>query len=308
MATETNNLKLNKPDKTDFYNIDLVNANMDKIDEAITGKADKKDIPTSLPANGGNADTVDGKHASDFLEKNTITNFPNWDLNELSNMDTGFYSIQPSGAANPTKNAPLDAWGTCFHIKHSSTFHQIALYSLGTNTKTYRRSYTGLVWTFWSDWDNALTLGGKKAKDFIDKGFLTAHTTDFRSYLQNLPTDDFPSYSTIIVRCYDCTNMPYGSGDFICYVTTVSDSTTRDYITILALDVRSNNAYRCARRNGTWYDWIKTADSGNAETLQGLPVYTSFVNRGIRASWGGTGDLTAGTSSLDTGTIYFVYE
>jgi microcystin-dependent protein len=29
-------------------------------------KADKSQIPTSLPANGGNADTVDGKHASDF--------------------------------------------------------------------------------------------------------------------------------------------------------------------------------------------------------------------------------------------------
>lgn len=28
------------------------------------------DIPTSLPANGGNADTVDGKHASDFAVAN----------------------------------------------------------------------------------------------------------------------------------------------------------------------------------------------------------------------------------------------
>lgn len=66
MATETTNLKLNKPDKTDFYNIDIVNTNMDKIDGAIAGKADKKDIPTSLPANGGNADTVGGKQASEF--------------------------------------------------------------------------------------------------------------------------------------------------------------------------------------------------------------------------------------------------
>lgn len=29
-------------------------------------KSDITDFPTKLPANGGNADTVDGKHASDF--------------------------------------------------------------------------------------------------------------------------------------------------------------------------------------------------------------------------------------------------
>lgn len=36
-----------------------------------------KNIPTSLPANGGNADTVDGKHSSDFcLSNSNITNLP----------------------------------------------------------------------------------------------------------------------------------------------------------------------------------------------------------------------------------------
>ena len=33
------------------------------------GKAELTDIPTTLPADGGNADTVDGKHASDFVQK-----------------------------------------------------------------------------------------------------------------------------------------------------------------------------------------------------------------------------------------------
>lgn len=36
------------------------------ITEALETKANKDEIPTSLPANGGNADTVDGKHATDF--------------------------------------------------------------------------------------------------------------------------------------------------------------------------------------------------------------------------------------------------
>ena len=36
-------------------------------------KSQISDFPTSLPANGGNADTVDGKHASDFLPKKGLT-------------------------------------------------------------------------------------------------------------------------------------------------------------------------------------------------------------------------------------------
>lgn len=37
-------------------------------DALLNVKANKSDIPTSLPADGGNADTVDGKHASDFMQ------------------------------------------------------------------------------------------------------------------------------------------------------------------------------------------------------------------------------------------------
>ena len=38
------------------------------INAALNSKANLSDIPTSLPADGGNADTVDGKHASDFMQ------------------------------------------------------------------------------------------------------------------------------------------------------------------------------------------------------------------------------------------------
>lgn len=36
-------------------------------------KSQISDFPASLPANGGNADTVDGKHASDFLPSGGVT-------------------------------------------------------------------------------------------------------------------------------------------------------------------------------------------------------------------------------------------
>lgn len=102
-AKSTVNYSLIKPGQDDFYNVDDFNQNMDIIDqqlkvneeqiknleeqvknidvtwEGITekpetyppsphkhSKSEISDFPTALPANGGNADTVDGKHATDF--------------------------------------------------------------------------------------------------------------------------------------------------------------------------------------------------------------------------------------------------
>lgn len=66
MATYTSNYNLKKPDENDFYSVHDSNDNMDLIDAALEQKANKADIPTSLPADGGDADTVGGKEASDF--------------------------------------------------------------------------------------------------------------------------------------------------------------------------------------------------------------------------------------------------
>lgn len=69
MSTTTTNLNLKKPDSTDFINIDDINDNMDLIDAAVNERAKKSEIPvipTSLPANGGNADTVGGNLPSAF--------------------------------------------------------------------------------------------------------------------------------------------------------------------------------------------------------------------------------------------------
>lgn len=75
--TQTDNLHLKKPGADDFYNVEDFNENFDAIDKAVTEKApaahthtksEITDFPKSLPANGGNADTVDGYHADDFVK------------------------------------------------------------------------------------------------------------------------------------------------------------------------------------------------------------------------------------------------
>ena len=105
MSTETTNLKLNKPDKTDFYSIDLVNTNMDKIDEAVTGKASKDDIPKSLPANGGNADTVGGKLPSAFAPVGHTHSKADVGLGNVDNTADASKNVNYANSAGSAVNA-----------------------------------------------------------------------------------------------------------------------------------------------------------------------------------------------------------
>ena len=72
MAANTKNYDLRKDDPEDFYDVGVVNANLDKIDTAL-----KKIETEAKNKDGGNADTVDGKHASDLQNYNNLTNRPN---------------------------------------------------------------------------------------------------------------------------------------------------------------------------------------------------------------------------------------
>ena len=74
--------KLNKSDVVNNLTTTIIGKALDAsqgkiLDDKINTKADENhthtksqisDFPTSLPANGGNADTVDGKHATDFYQ------------------------------------------------------------------------------------------------------------------------------------------------------------------------------------------------------------------------------------------------
>lgn len=70
---------------------------VEALNAAIGTKANKTDIPTELPANGGNADTLDGLHANGFIKVNSCDGY---DCNTL--YDAGLYLC--SGSANNTPN------------------------------------------------------------------------------------------------------------------------------------------------------------------------------------------------------------
>jgi|GEM_PF-3330117 uncharacterized protein YoxC len=115
MSTTTTNLGLVKPSLTDVADITVINSNMDAIDTAIASKANTNQLPTkvsqltndegfitatsipsSLPANGGNATTVNNHTAN--ATPNTIEQV---DLIKMTNEVLGDVNLK-APLANPT--------------------------------------------------------------------------------------------------------------------------------------------------------------------------------------------------------------
>lgn len=148
---------------------------------------------------------------------------------------------------------------------------------------------------------NADTLGGKGRFEFLEKSFPLAQSVDFLTYVTGLSSDVFPSSGTIVIRAYDCTNMPYDSGDFICYVSSISPRDNRTYCTIVALDVRQNKTYRNTKNNGTWTGW---KDLDNADTVDGKHA-SDFMSNANPSSSGAFTHGTRGAGAVGTGSTVF---
>ncbi|BCN32060.1 pyocin knob domain-containing protein [Anaeromicropila herbilytica] len=192
MANYTKNYNLKNPAASDFVNVDDMNGNFSIIDQEMKkiaevangvssqlsekaniiqelvdskGKADTldgkhasdfaltnhnhtktqiTDFPTSLPANGGNADTVDGHHESHFVRSR--------DYGGIDVSLTTYpypYMTDVSGLVT----MPDTGWWHVIYVPHSNYGAgygcQIAV-SLNTENKTFFRSSLGTTWNPWN--------------------------------------------------------------------------------------------------------------------------------------------------------------
>lgn len=105
--------------------------------EAIKGK-----IPTSLPANGGNADTVGGKVPEKIFYDNGVSA----DLNNAT--QSGCYVASPD-----TLNAPSSSWWLVDTMNFDNQFIVQKAHNIGspTNTVSYIRNYANDVWSEWKE-------------------------------------------------------------------------------------------------------------------------------------------------------------
>lgn len=122
-------------------------------------------IPTSLPANGGNADTLDGLHSSSFLK----------DLGLIKN-DSGinidiFNDYSYVGYLNGyTLSSVPNTNGVIRHYKTDGEPYVYQTFTKLIDKTTYERTKYNNVWSEWvnvKDDGNAYTLGGATRFDYL---------------------------------------------------------------------------------------------------------------------------------------------
>lgn len=171
-TTDTKKLYLGR---TEITSIEVDDTSTTATDKTWSAKKINDSIPTTLPANGGNADTVDGKHASDFVDVNDIetqieipsdTNnpidVPSW-ITTNGKRYTRYFTYGSSGHTNVPNNSGSWVW-----------------YYFDGNNIIAREYITDNVWTaavvngVFTGWklinsSDADTLDGKHASDFALK-------------------------------------------------------------------------------------------------------------------------------------------
>ena len=230
------------------------------------GKAEFSDIPTTLPANGGNADTVDDKHASDFAQMR----------GNIADCDDaiafGTYNVIPE-----TKNAPTANY---YHLvvepaANGTWIKQTAV--LCDATVPLINSFTRInINGEWSEWTsscvNADTLDGKHADDFAlaENNFLddffSSKSGDIRALVIDLPSGGFGGNTD---RLPNITGFPITGDIIITWSKSVYSNGFR-YGTLQVRSMTKGNlpVYQCSVYNdGVYTDWQKLCDGGNAASV-----------------------------------------
>lgn len=109
--------------------------------EIWNAKADISDIPSSLPADGGNSDTINHKSASDFIYPHGL--IENQDLNDIR------YPF--SGVALGCSNIPdsVNQWGTLLVVAGGTGSCIQFLAEAGVSGEMWVRHFDGSDWTPW---------------------------------------------------------------------------------------------------------------------------------------------------------------
>lgn len=202
---------------------------------------DITDRPTALPANGGNADTVDNLHASSFAQIKSY-NFPSGGINNITDLDfTGNIQAHFPGAEYSCIWQGKDYQGTILQLKLRDYANVQSMMYRGSLTKTWR-----------TVWDSSNFNPDDKF------GF----SADQLSDLNNAPNNAF------FVGAYNATNSPvqnsWSNGFTIAY----GNNT----------DFRKQFCYAGEKwwtrgRDGVnWGTWRQIWDSGNLNPGNYLPL------------------------------------
>lgn len=217
-------------------------------------------IPTKLPADGGNADMVDGKHFQDIKEDACIAEYTEEDPNTAT---------FPEHVVCRHANCPrLAYWWldtVYFGRVAANTYRmQIAREYYGKEMfyRYWNPPHTGTEngWSEWHNMRNADTVDGK-------------HAVDFYSRVAVYNNQEDPNITTHAIVLTAHKNCPEGEGIFY-YIQTIfyTDISGGFNKTQIAYSYSSNLAKICIRSyiGGTWTMWRNISDNGNSETSRRL--------------------------------------
>lgn len=225
----------------------------------LTNKPTIPSIPASLPANGGNADTVDGKHASAFAQADhvhgtTPVTEANTNLNDYS--VAGVYSFtvanqpvnRPSGTSNgwlvvvPWTSNPTTQTVKQFWLRHG-----------GVNTtdhEVYTRTKIGDYG--WSSWAKVITSKDMTITKENGDVYVSWTGQDVVAKLTALAPGMYTAYSRGGASA-GTTNAPNGTEGFRYLIHKTGENTT-DYGWAIAFGT-SGSVYAGYHDAGTWRGW-----------------------------------------------------
>ena len=246
------------------------------------------DFPTSLPANGGNADTISGIGIDGIQTKQTgISSYTDW--NDI--VEPGFHKLMERG----TENSP-DGGDWFFPIVFacsSSGITQLAAayrydWIYMRHKKTLENGTIG-----WTEWRK---IGGVFEQTVKTDG-TDLNTLHGSTELYNLQGD--------------FTNGPDGVGSWGSLLSLYGTG-SRKTIQVYFPDT-GNGAYtrRCTGNGSNWNEWVNIGDSGNAKSVnkktKNFTVQTGSwfrLARNNKDSCGGVFVLTVGSGSSSSTTVF----
>ena len=268
------------------------------INAALNSKANLSDIPTELPANGGNADTLDGKDSSDFYPAKKLC-VDGVDYNTFT--DNGIYEGL-GNSTSPTTNTPdgnhtNNNFYVCVIRRASTYLTQIAI-SVRLDKSVYIRSLNNGTWSGWV-----------KANDGGNAATVNSHTVDANVPSNAVFTDTVYTHPSYTARTgVPTANQTPAFGGTFTVSQPVSDA--KGHITAInsrTITVPSTVASTSA--NGLMTTGAQTLAGNKTFNGQVIPAGASDTTVAqARKIYAGTSDMTAGTTKLETGAIYLVYE
>ena len=236
----------------------------------ITSDAYIKNKPVSLPADGGNADTLDGKGANVFMQ--FLGDYRNGSiLDTVLTLDSSAGYIFFGDSCTDT---PIDGMYFFGEVRKYSDLCEI----IATDTKTgvvYMNRYGGRLWEGWkniADGGDADTVDGKHSTDF-------SQIIDFGNTETDTKTAIGIVYKSTIYWCSHWTDYPSDLQDgqgmimAIHYKGSGTVGTNNIWTRQIFISPHPNTKiYQRLFYNAVVGDWVNIADGGNAATVNGYTV------------------------------------